>query len=384
MAIDHPTEALPPGYRLGGYEILRVLGRGGFGMTYQARRKGLAGEMVAIKELYPGSLVRRTPGMTVEALPGTHPSHIADSIEMFLREARLICALDHPNIVHGVEAFRGNGTGYLVMRYVSGKNLRDSLRDPGGFRPGSGSLPALLGPLLDGLETLHGHDLLHCDIKPDNIFLGVGFEPILIDLGSARWHVPGVGTEEASTYSHYFSAIEQMSDRFGPIGPWTDIYQLSAVVYRCMTGGKLPDSVDRAEERADPFVPLREIPEVVAAYPQALIESIDRGLQLRPDQRPRSIGEWRRPMEAILAATRPPAAQAKPQAKPQASCPEPLSPRHTGERLLSDPKQLVSREPAAFKGPEAGGPDFLLWTAGGLLVIILIIVMALASGSCGQ
>jgi serine/threonine protein kinase len=263
---------------------------------------------------------------------------------------------------------------------VSGKNLRDSLRDPAGFRPGPRSLPALLGALLDGLETLHRHDLLHCDIKPDNIFLVVGFTPILIDLGSARRHVAGVGSEEASTYSTYFSAIEQISDRFGPIGPWTDIYQLSAVLYRCVTGGKLPDAAERVGEREDPFVPLREMPEVVAAYPKELIESIDRGLRLRPEQRPRSIREWRRPMEGILTAARAPVA---PVALGVAR-PEHLSPRPSGTQLRSDPKPLAGRDPAVSKERKVGSPDLLLWTAGGLLMIILAAVIALASGSCGR
>ena len=121
--------------------------------------------------------------------------------------------------------------------------------------------------------------MLHCDIKPDNIFLGIGFEPILIDLGSARWHVPGVGVEEPGTYSYYFSAIEQVDARFGSVGPWTDIYQLSAVLYRCMTGGKLPDAMDRAAAKEDPFVPLSEIPDVVSVYPDALIDAVDHGTQ---------------------------------------------------------------------------------------------------------
>jgi serine/threonine protein kinase len=90
MAIDHPHDALPPGYCLGSYEILRVLGRGGFGLTYQARRSGVAGDMVAIKELYPPALARRASNMAIVALQGTHEAHITDAIDMFLREAQLI------------------------------------------------------------------------------------------------------------------------------------------------------------------------------------------------------------------------------------------------------------------------------------------------------
>lgn len=366
MAIDHPYDALPPGYRLGGYEILRVLGRGGFGLTYQARRSGVAGDMVAIKELYPNGIACRSRDMSVSALPGTDGAQINDTVEMFLREARIICSLDHPNIVSGVEAFRENNTGYLVMRYETGRNLRDSLRDPTGFRPSSKSLPTLLAPLLDALDTLHRHELLHCDIKPDNIFLGVGFAPILIDLGSARRHTSGAGTEETSTYSQYFSAIEQLTDRFGPIGPWTDIYQLSAVLYRCMAGGKLPDAMDRVEAGGDPFVPLNEIREVKDAYPRSLIDAIDRGLQVNPRQRPQSVAEWRNSMGATLPKT---SAIAKPASPPhRRKTPEPPP----NPPVASGYTPSVSSPPAP-----SSSPDPLLWAGGVLLVLILLIVAML-------
>ena len=377
MAIDHPHDALPPGYCLGAYEILRVLGRGGFGLTYQARRSGVAGDMVAIKELYPIKLASRASDMHIVALPGTDPLHIADTIQMFLGEARVICDLDHPNIVRGVDAFEGNGTGYLVMRYISGRNLKDSLRDPTGFRPSPQSLPALLSPLLDALQTLHGCDLLHCDIKPDNIFLGVGFEPILIDLGSACWNKPGVGVEIASTYSNYFSAIEQWNDRFGKIGPWTDIYQMSAVLYRCVTGGKLPDAVDRAESAEDPYLPLAEIPEVANTYPRPLIDAIDHGLRLLPKHRPQSVTEWRRPIESLLPQPAPRNQSAPSQPQPAQQAVAPQSPSHAPP--LPHATATV-RAPVKATPSTGSAPDILMWVGGILLVLILVIVYYLLAG----
>jgi len=372
MAIDHPHDALPSGYQLGSYEILRVLGRGGFGLTYQARRAGVAGDMVAIKELYPHALAHRASNMSVVALPGTDALQITDTIEMFLREARLICNLDHPNIVRGVDSFEGNGTGYLVMCYVSGRNLRDSLRDPSGFRPSPRSLPVLMSPLLGALDTLHRHDLQHCDIKPDNIFLGVGFEPILIDLGSARWNKPGVRVEESATYSNYFSAIEQITDRFGPIGPWTDIYQLCAVLYRCITGGKLPDAVDRADAAGDQFLPLAEIPEVVRAYPRALIDAIDHGLRLHPKHRPQSVAEWRRPIESLL-----PRPAAVKRAAPQLPPAMPVVPPPSANPVQPPPLPAADDSHEESTPSTDSSPDLLLWLGGLLLLVILVILWKL-------
>jgi serine/threonine protein kinase len=369
MAIDHPYDALPPGYRLGGYEILRVLGRGGFGLTYQARRSDVAGDMVAIKELYPSGIACRSRDMSVSALPGTDGAQIDDAVEMFLREAHIICNLKHPNIVSGVEAFRANSTGYLVMRYETGRNLRDSLRDPTGFRPSPKSLPVLLATLLDALDTLHRHELLHCDIKPDNIFLGVGFEPILIDLGSARRHTSGAGPEEASTYSQYFSAIEQVDNRFGSIGPWTDIYQLSAVLYRCISGGKLPDAIDRLDTAGDPYLPLAQLPES-RPYPAALITGIDHGLCLLPKNRPQSVTQWRSAMGHVI----PPVSRSRkgdariqnPESRPRNAAQPPLT--------INNPQS-----PACPATPKPTQPtDPLLWVAGILLAIILLIVFVMA------
>ena len=373
MAIDHPYDALPPGYRLGPYEILRVLGRGGFGITYQARRAGVAGDMVAIKEYFPKDLARRSSNMAIVAIEGSDKIQINESIDMFLREGRLICDLDHPNIVRGVDSFYENGTGYLVMRYVTGRNLRDSLRDPSGFCPSPSSLPQLLAPMLHALETLHGYDLLHCDIKPDNIFLGVGFEPILIDLGSARWHGSGAGAEQSSTYSHYFSAIEQIYDRFGSIGPWTDIYQMSAVLYRCVTGGKLPDAVDRVKSGEDPFLPLAEIPAVARVYPRPLLDAIDHGLQIHPRHRPQSVAQWRGAMGASLPM--PPLRGKSPPAQPIAP-----------PAAMSQPDGYVAPLPRpedSQPSPSipANPPDPLFWIAGGLLALTLIIVALLIAGT---
>lgn len=292
MSVHHPYDSLPPGYHVGGYEVMRVLGRGGFAYTYQVRKPSASGSLFAIKEWFPHGLVRRASNGSVKPVSNAAAAELDLTLAMFLQEAGLICGISHPNIVQGVEVFEAAGSGYLVMRYVTGRNLRESLRDPGGFRPDKHSLPRMTAFLLAGLQALHETGLLHCDIKPDNIFLGINHEPILIDMGSARRRLDGSDAAGVATYSRHFSAIEQLLDNRGTIGPWTDIYQLSAVLYRCMSGGMVPDAGERASRSTDPLLPLGEMPEVLDSYPTSLIRAVDRGLSLLPPGRPASVCEF--------------------------------------------------------------------------------------------
>lgn len=300
MALEHLIDALPAGTRLGAYEVLRVLGRGGFGITYAARVIGRPGEMVAIKEWFPRGVCRRRGNGDVEPVPGADLDSLRDALAMFSREAGVICTLRHPHLVRGIECLHQHRTASLVMAYVSGRNLQESLREKqGSFRVTPATMAQLSQGILSALECVHAHGIIHADIKPDNIFLGVGLDPILIDLGSAC--VPlGAARSSERTYSMHYSAIEQVSTRFGHVGPWTDIYQFSAVLYRCLTGGKLPDAVVRVETKADPVVPLIEFKSRLPQFPEAFLRAIDAGLARFPQERPQSIQSWRALLDPAL------------------------------------------------------------------------------------
>jgi len=296
---------LRSGTIVGKYEILRTLGKGGCAITYCAENRA-TGEMVAIKEFFPSSLVWRGRDMRARPRDGIDPSCLEALGQQFFREAEIVSRFDHPNLVKGVEIFEGQDTAYLVMKYASGRSLRQCLRDEySGLKVTPTLIAGLVSKLLDGLAYSHARDCFHCDIKPSNIFLGIDDHPVLLDFGAARSALGEMDPEEgegrsANLYTAHYAPFEQCSPQGGRIGPWTDLYQLSAVVYRCLTGGKLPDGVARAES-PHLFWPLAEFhPLPHGSWPPEFLKGIDWGLAAFPQGRPQSVGEWRNRLDPVL------------------------------------------------------------------------------------
>jgi len=381
MALDHPEDALAPGSHVGEYEILRVLGRGGFGVTYAARSRGQSGTMVAIKELFPVGMCVRESGGRVIPSSETDRGDLDLANDMFCRESQIICTIHHINLVRGIEWISQNNTGYLVMQYASGKNLHEHIRARrGSFQVSPITVAQLCRGVLAGLSTLHGNGICHCDIKPDNIFLGVGFEPILIDLGSACLPIHQ-GSSSAITYSRHYSAIEQIDDRFGKIGPWTDIYQFSAVLYRCLSGGKLPDAIDRASSQSDPFVPLADLDVISPGFPKSFLDAIDFGLNRFPKDRPESIMHWRRLLDPVLDRMAPPKIQ-RPKSPERKRRIKP--PVHQSSHAETDTPSLQTPAPSSpskARAP-AEGIDPLARIGQFLLVILGIIIFMILLRGC--
>src|SRR5262252_6780864 len=181
--------ALQPGQTIGRYEILAVLGQGGFGITYRAR-DGQLGREVAIKEYLPSALAVRQDGVTV--LPRT--TKLADDFtwgrQRFVEEGRTLATLQRaPAIVRVFDFLEANGTAYIIMELAPGETLEDRLRQRGTL--GRGAVERILLPLLDGLEQVHGAGFLHRDIKPANILLDDADNPTLIDFGASRAAMAG-------------------------------------------------------------------------------------------------------------------------------------------------------------------------------------------------
>jgi serine/threonine protein kinase len=276
---------LPVGAVLGGYELRSIIGKGAFGITYRARDLTL-GRDVAIKEYLPTTLALREDRTTVLPISADHAEQFAWGRERFLEEARTLARLDRtPAIVRVYDFFEANGTAYMVMGLVEGENLSKRLMREG--RLTSEAVDRLLFPLLDGLEEVHGIGFLHRDIKPANIMVDARGRPTLIDFGAARAAMAGRSTTMTAIFTPGYAAAEQYTS--AELGPWTDIYGLSATLYHGITG-KIPQS---AIERIlnDTHQPLSELrPE---GYPPELLAGIDAGLERSVDDRPQGIAEWR-------------------------------------------------------------------------------------------
>jgi serine/threonine protein kinase len=277
--------ALIPGFRLDNFQIERILGKGGFGITYVALDLHL-GKRVAIKELLPDSIATRVEGSTV--VPQT-PS-MQESWEWararFLEEAQILANFSHPAIVGVHRLIEANGTVYIVMDFVDGESYESRLRRIG-RETDQETLMEVIAPILDGLQQVHSKNLLHRDIKPENILLSSSGQPVLIDFGSARTSI-GATMSMTSIVTHGYSPIEQYQTK-GRMGPWTDIYAMGAVMCRAITGEKPPVAADRL--MADDFEWLSY--RSVEGFSPAFLRTVDWALRLKPEERPPSILEWR-------------------------------------------------------------------------------------------
>lgn len=291
MSVEAPAAGLPPGHRIAEYEIVRVLGAGGFGITYLAFDHRLDGP-VAIKEYFPADLATRGDGWRVSATATTKRDVFAWGLDRFLHEARAIHRFRHPNVVRAHRYLEANGTAYIVMEYIEGESLKAILdrRD----RLSAKEWRPWMEALLEGLAHIHADDYLHRDIKPANIVVRAeDDEPVLIDLGSAR--IQHRDRTHTQVLTAGYAPIEQYSTG-AEQGPPADIYALAAVSYRVLTGSAAPSAPDRV--LGDDYEPLAAR---VLNADAGWLAALDRGLAVRPEDRPQDVNAW---SKALGTATR--------------------------------------------------------------------------------
>jgi len=241
---------------IGHYRIVRVIGRGGFGITYEAW-DGDLNRAVAIKEYFPHGMAQRAPaGVAVLCLPRSEETY-AQGLRRFLDEARALAQFHDPRIVrvHGYQQL-GN-TAYMVMDMERGTLLREQIMTRGPLRPDDAR--RLLGDLLLALQVIHGASYLHRDIKPGNIMRRADGQVVLLDFGSARQsHLAG-GKGHTVVVTPGYAPIEQY-DAETAQGPGIDLYATGASLLFCLTGASPPDGFRRAialqANEPDPVEPL--------------------------------------------------------------------------------------------------------------------------------
>jgi serine/threonine protein kinase len=277
--------ALASGTLVGRYVVRSVLGQGAFGITYLAH-DGQLGRDVAIKEYLPTAFAVRHAGGTVVPNSLKVAEVFAWGRQRFIDEGRTLAGFRRmPGMVHVYDLVEAHGTAYIVMELVHGSTLEKKLARDSPLSPQD--VDRLLPLLLDVLAAVHRAGFVHRDIKPENILLDSEGYPTLIDFGAARAAIAARNTAMTAVFTPGYAAIEQFAD--GQQGAWTDIYGLSATLYRAISGRMPPRSVERALE--DRYRPLAELKP--AGFPIPLLSGIDRGLAVRAGDRPQTIEQWR-------------------------------------------------------------------------------------------
>lgn len=285
-------DALPTQFRLHWYVLERVLGQGGFGITYLARDTNLD-QPVAIKEYLPVDVATRRPDATVRARTDEQHERYRGGLERFIREARTLARFDHPNIVRVHSVFEFNDTAYMVMRFEEGETLAALLERRHVLA--EAELTRVLMPILDGLELVHKAGFIHRDIKPDNILIRNDGSSVLLDFGSAR-HASGQARTVTILVAPGYAPFEQYYSAGESQGPWTDIYGLAATCYRAIAGRAPLDAIARSKGILGSTKELM-LPASVAGsgrYSPHLLKAIDHALEFSEADRPQSLAEWRR------------------------------------------------------------------------------------------
>lgn len=288
------SNALPLGTHIGEFELINLVGIGGFGIVYLAHDLSL-GRYVALKEYMPSSLAERVEGLTVAVKSARLAETFAIGLRSFVNEARMLAQFDHRSLVKVYRFWEANGTAYMVMPFYEGITLRQALQkmpEP----PSEQWLRGLIDPLLDALEVIHQENCFHRDIAPDNILLLADGRPLLLDFGAAR-RVIGDRTQALTVIlKPGYAPLEQYAeDPHVKQGAWTDLYALAAVVYNAIT--RRPPMASVARSINDTMVPLTQA--AAGRYSKTFLQAMDRALAVRPEDRPQSVAEFR----ALLAGS---------------------------------------------------------------------------------
>ena len=279
---------LPAGTALRDCVVTGVIGQGGFGIVYRAE-DAVERRPIAVKEFLPAQLATRGPDGRLEPAHPVHAETYAAGLRGFLDEARLLERIRHPGLVEVIGCWEENGTAYMAMPLYEGPTLERVIADhPDGVD--ADLLRAIVGPLLGALGTIHAAGCVHRDVAPDNVIVRPDAGAVLLDLGAARRTIGDRVRATTVMLKAGYAPIEQYGDDPDcPIGPWSDVYALGAVMHHAISG---------EAPAASPLRVMRDTREPLAArgapgYPPAFLAAVDAAMALRPEDRPVSAQAFR-------------------------------------------------------------------------------------------
>ncbi|MCK5129154.1 MAG: PASTA domain-containing protein, partial [Clostridiales bacterium] len=228
----------------GRYLVGKVVGFGGFGVTYIGWDL-LLQQRIAVKEYFPGDFATRIPGQTdVTAFDGEKGEQYDEGLKRFMTEAQSLAKFaGTPGIVDIFDTFFENKTAYIIMEYLEGQDLKTYLKEKGGTIDFDDAM-RIIAPVLGALKIVHKENLIHRDISPDNIFMTKDDEIKLIDFGAARYATTTHSKSLSVILKPGYAPEEQYRSR-GNQGPWSDVYAIGATLYRMLTGIVPEEAMER-------------------------------------------------------------------------------------------------------------------------------------------
>ena len=292
----------------GKYRLEKILGQGGFGITYKAIMKetvsGSLGNMegdipVAIKEFFVKGVCQRDgDSTTISVSNAENTNSFEQQREKFKKEARRLRSLSNPHIVKVYDLFEENGTAYYVMDYVDGENLSARLKRTNAPL----AEPAVrnyLNQILDGLEAIHNKGMFHLDIKPANIMVDSHDVVKLIDFGASKQQstVGGATMSTGISYTNGYAPKEQMAQSYDKFGPWTDFYALGATMYKLLTNQDPPSISDLSEDGTEDKHLALPMPNISEEMKKLVVWM----MQENRLKRPKNVGEIRKSAEQSVS-----------------------------------------------------------------------------------
>ena len=278
----------------GKYTIEKKIGEGGFGITYKAIQSGL-GKIVCIKEYFPaGKCIRNTRKKTIH-LQGFTEEQFEKYRQAFVKEAKTLANLQHPNIVEVIDIFDENNTSYMVMPFIEGLSLYNMVKERRGHLPYQEAVN-YIAQITNAVAYVHKKNILHRDIKPENVIITPDFKAILIDFGSAREFVHDQAQTQTSIVSHGYAPTEQYTNNSRK-GAYTDIYAIGATFYFVLTG-KIPlEAAARLTEK------MQEPKELVDKIPDEANRTILKAMQLKAENRHQNVQDFMDDLRNIKPST---------------------------------------------------------------------------------